>query len=249
VENWVRNQFAENQYTHTDFIPYLNYQMLDSYAPGSGFLPTYYDERWMTHQGIEKKLQGAFASFATPNDLLGKMRFQVGCCTGNGNRTWYHIWENILHEEEGRVKINLLLNRGAASVDVHSHLPYCGRIDVHAKRAVKELQIRIPGWTKESDLRLQIDGADRRFSLAGRYLQAGGLKPGQQASLTFPMEEKPDIRWIQGDRYNIRKRGYEVVEMDPPGGAWPLYQRRHYRSETTLWKKIKRFVPRKPVYF
>ena len=65
----------------------------------------------------------------------------------------------------------------------------------------------------------------------------------------FPVEEEPDIRWIQGDRYNIKKRGYEVVEMNPPGGVWPHYQRLHYRTENTLWKKIKRFVPNTQVYF
>jgi hypothetical protein len=202
----------------------------------------------MDHKDFARRFQGYFASCPIPNDLIGKFWGGVGCCTGNGNRVWYHIWESILSENNGRVKINLLLNRGAKSVDVNSHLPYRGQIDVHARQPLSELQIRVPGWVKESDVRLEVDGRERRFSLKERYVQAGELKPGQQASLLFPIKERPDIRWIQGDHYNIVKRGYEVVDIDPLGATWTMYRRMHYRTDNTRWKKIKRFVPDKPIY-
>ena len=67
------------------------------------------------------------------------------------------------------------------------------------------------------------------------------------ASLLFPIKEKPDIRWIQGDRYNIVKRGYEVVDIDPLGTTWTMYRRMHYRTDNTRWKKIRRFVLDKPI--
>ena len=146
-------------------------------------------------------------------------------------------------EENGSVRINLLLNRGARSVDVDSHLPYRGQIDVYSKQPVAGLQIRLPGWVRTDDVCVQADGHARRFGVDGRYVDAGELKPGQVATLTFPMQEKRDIRWIRGDHYNIAKRGYEVVEIDPLGPAWPMYQRMHYRTDNTRWRKITRFVP------
>ena len=249
VETWIRNQFAESQFTYTDFIPFLNYREYGNYAPRSrsGGMPTYYDRRFMDHQDLARRFRGYIGSNPTPNDLVGTFQSEVGCCTGNGNRVWYYIWDNILSEKDGHVKINLLLNRGARSVDVNSHLPYRGQIDVHAKQPVTRLQLRLPGWVRTDDVCLQVGGQARRFSPEGRYVDVGELKPGQVATLTFHIQEKRDIRWIQGDHYNIAKRGYEVVEIDPLGPAWPMYQRMHYRTDNTRWRKITRFVPNRTI--
>jgi len=61
--------------------------------------------------------------------------------------------------------------------------------------------------------------------------------------LTFPIGERTDTIIIEKQKYRLIRRGNEVVHIEPPGTNRPLYQRGHYRSGTTLWKRITRFAP------
>jgi hypothetical protein len=75
------------------------------------------------------------------------------------------------------------------------------------------------------------------------------MKPGDAASVTFPIEERSDTVLIQKARYELLRRGSEVVEIDPPGRYAPLYQRSHYRQPSTRWRWTQRFVSERPVYW
>lgn len=62
---------------------------------------------------------------------------------------------------------------------------------------------------------------------------AGPVKPGDVATLTFPIEERTNVIYIEKQKYTIVRKGNDVVSIDPPGRYCPLYQRDHYRENAT----------------
>ena len=137
--------------------------------------------------------------------------------------------------------MNLLLNRASPEVDVNSHLPYTGQVDIDVKRDCK-LSARLPGWVQLSAVQCVVDNAPRSVSFAGRYAQLGEVKANQTVTLSFPIEERTDRATMNNERYFLVRKGHDVVSIDPPGKQCPLYQRDHYRDNVTLWKKATRYV-------
>jgi DUF1680 family protein len=163
------------------------------------------------------------------------------CCTGNGARAIYYIWENILHHRDGRLHVNLLLNRASTWVDVDSHVPYAGRVDVKVKEPV-HLLMRIPEWVRPGEVRVEVSGADRELGWDGRYAEVGEVKPGDVVLMSFPIAERTEAVWVEKERYTLVRKGNDVVAIGPPGRYCPLYQREHYREAETRWRKMERFV-------
>lgn len=213
-------------------------QEIPPFEPDAGFDPAV-----QTCDRVPECNLGAFAGWPAANDRgWGIMH----CCAGNGTRALYYIWEHILTCTDDRLQVNLLLNRASAWADVDSHLPYTGRVDVRAKQPV-ELAVRLPEWVAPEQVRVQVDGQDRRAGCAGRYARVGRVGPDQVARLDFPIAERRDEVWIEKQRYTLIRRGNEVVHIDPQGRHCPLCQRDHYRQGETLWRQVERFVPDRPV--
>ncbi|MFN8006890.1 MAG: hypothetical protein U0V70_07695 [Terriglobia bacterium] len=115
ADRWIRNQFAENQ-------------LLDSAAftrmaksgppPNSG-------NNYSTDRVIERNL-GAFAGCPSPNDWYARAargQHAIGhCCTANGTKTLAWIWERIVRYKDGKLKVNLLLNRATSWADIDSYI-------------------------------------------------------------------------------------------------------------------------------
>ena len=105
-----------------------------------------------------------------------------------------------------------------------------------------DLSVRIPEWVAPDEVRVQVSGAEREVGFEGRYAQVGEVKPGEVATLSFPIAERTEGIYVEKERYTVIRRGNEVVKMDPLGKNCPLYQRAHYRENRTRWRKIERFV-------
>lgn len=67
------------------------------------------------------------------------------CCTGNGTRSIYYLWDHALRYEGGHLRVHLLMNRVSEWADVLSHVPYEGRVDVSVKQPVAVSQCRSVG--------------------------------------------------------------------------------------------------------
>ena len=98
IDRLARNQLAENQMTDSDWL----YAMAKE-------IPLYKTPTPQDYDGVRnvgKRLLGSFAAYASVNDFF--MPFNrapgpmVGCCTGNGARALYYVWEHILHERKGQ---------------------------------------------------------------------------------------------------------------------------------------------------
>ena len=241
VDQWIRNQFAENQLMDTRWV----HAFSESLPPAEPV-----DSELFCDEDVIERNRGAFAGWAMPNAWMGQephYRKQImHCCTGNGARALYYIWEHILHHDSGKLRVNLLLNRASPWADVDSHIPYQGQVDIRIKQPV-DLQVRIPRWTALKQVRCTVNGAQRPADFTGRYLKAGHVQAGDSVTVAFPIAETRKRLEIEKQIYNVVVRGADVVEMDPSGVLGPLYQRDHYRTGETRWRKVTRFVPENDV--
>lgn len=231
ADRWIRNHFAECQFIHTDWINRI------VRGVGSQIKP------YGTTERVAERIVGAFAGTPDPSDLYsGGHDHGIGhCCTANGSKALYWIWERILRCHDGKLRVNLLLNRASAWADVDSYIPYQGRVDVRVKQNA-DLSIRIPEWVSLEKVHCQVNGQERALQWEGRYAQVGLVQPGDVATLTFPISERTNRISIEKHDFTIVRKGNDVVSMHPPGQFCPLYQRQHYRDNEPRWRRVIRFV-------
>jgi len=246
VDRWVRNQFAECQLTDTSWLTDGHLERVDRSLeplPGAGCSGPEYG----TTDRVLERAVGSFSGWPSANDFVqGKGWSIMHCCTGNGTRALYYVWEKILTFDRGTLRINLLLNRASRLGDIHSHIPFHGRADVLVKQDLN-LEIRLPEWVAPEEASCTVDGTSRDLAFAGRYALIGLVGAGQTVTLLFPIPERTDRVIIEKRSYTLIRRGNDVVWIDPPGKNCPLYQRGHYRGAQTLWKHVRRFVPEREI--
>ena len=237
VDRSVRNQFAESQLTYED-LDWI-------YRIGETFpevpLP---DKPNLLTDNVAERNVGAFSGWPTANDFCPYTdgRLFMHCCTGNGIRAIYYVWENILDYRDGQLRVNLLLNRASRWADVDSHIPYTGQVDIKLKQPCT-LAVRIPEWVKPEATVGKVNNRRQQLKWDGRYALVGKVASGDKVELTFPIAERTvKEETIGGVPYTLIIKGNDVVDIYPPGKNGPLYQRRHYRQNNTLWKRVTRFV-------
>ena len=248
VDRWVRNMFAEGQLTRAEWINRLHLAS-DPEKSDEVDVPESLIGFNDTIEQVAERNVGAFAGYPKANDWWpGSGMGTMHCCTGNGTRAIYYVWDHMLTHQDGKLRVNLLLNRASPWADVDSHIPYTGQVDVKIKQPI-DLSIRIPEWVKPTEVRCQVSGAERSLSWDGRYAKVGSIKPGNEATLTFPIHESTEATHVEKETYRIVRKGNEIVNINPPGKYLPLYQRDHYRADTTRWRKIERFVSGETIHW
>jgi hypothetical protein len=228
----IRNQFAENQLLETEWM----YQVSKNGPPAKKALN-------VTTDRVPERIKGGFAGNPSPNDWVGRgaTSGMGGCCTAYGCNGLFWVWERILRHKDGKLKVNLLMNRASEWADVDSYIPYQGRVDVKVKKTV-DLSLRIPEWVTPEQSKCQVNQLDRTLAWEGRYAKVGDVKPGDVVTLTFPISERTDKVWIEKKEYTLVLKGNDVVSIDPPGEIHPLYQRQQYRQNEARMLKVTRFV-------
>jgi hypothetical protein len=242
VDRLARNQLVENQLTDYEWVFKMARDIPDYHTP----TPDNYDGT----RDVGRRLLGSFAGFASANDYfmpVGRAPGPfVGCCTGNGARALYYVWENIVREKEGRLNVNLLLNRASAWADVDSFIPYEGRVDIKMKKP-EWLFVRIPEWVRQDQVQFAAGGKRLPLAWEGRYASPGKIAAGRSVTLTFPISETTLRERIGSLDATLVLRGSTVVAISPEGTYRPLYQRAAYRTGVTKWKEVERFVPEKGI--
>jgi DUF1680 family protein len=236
ADRWIRNHLAESQLLTSDWI----------YKIQGG--PPSPVEPYGTTDRVPERNIGAFAGCPNPNDWYnGQSYHGIGhCCTANGAKVLYWAWERILRYHDGKLRVNLLLNRASAWADVDSYIPYQGRVDVKVKKPV-DLSMRIPEWVKPAEARCRVNDRDRTLDFDGRYAHVGDVKPGDTVMLSFPIVEQTNSVQIEKRVYAFVRKGNEVVSVEPPGKYFPTYQRLHYRTGEPRFMKVTRFIPERTI--
>ena len=234
ADRWSRNQFFESQLMRTDWVK-ARVKSKPAHAPDAN----------LTTERVPERNIGAFAGWSTPNDWWnGAGGPFMHCCTGNGTRAIYYVWEHMLDYQDGALKINLLMNRASKWADVYSYVPYEGRIDVKIKKSCKKASVRMPEWVtgdKQQKVACTVNGKEAGFTWKGRSIHLGPAQPGDRIVVTFPISEWTAKEKIGGVDYTYTLRGNTVISVDPPGKICPIYQRDFYRGDVR-WRTVNRFV-------
>ena len=245
VDRWVRNMYAEGQLRRTEFLD----QIPDSYFNPESRPSPYQDTRDVAERSV-----GSFFGWMRANDGLDVKQTEQGprlsdrgvmhCCTANGARTLYYVWDSIVTREADEVRVNLLLNRASPWLDVDSYLPVEGKVVLRIKDAPR-VAVRMPEWCYPAEVQVSVGGQARRALVEGRFVRVGWLKPGDHATLTFPVPERVTHRVIGEIPYKLVLRGSNVVSIDPRGVAYPLYEDQpsgNLATKTRFIREIKRVV-------
>ena len=239
VDRWTRNVYSEGQIRSSDFLDDI---------PDSYFNPEPHEYAHTSEDRIAERMVGGFWGWMRANEGLDVEQTDGGpkitnrgimhCCTANGARTLYPIWQSILSTEGDLVHVNLLLNRASKWLDVESHLPAEGKVVLRIKEASK-VAVRLPEWCDPGDVTVQVNGNPVKTKTIGRMIHIILLKPQDTVTLNFDVPERIVHRVIGEIPYKLTLRGATVVDIDPRGVACPLFQ-----SPTTGQRvEKKRFVP------
>ena len=224
IDRWVRNVYAQGQLCD----PHLFKHIPDSYYNTEPDNRLYRDST-----NIREKSVGSFFGWMRANEALTVNQTPDGrklmdssimhCCTANGARTFFCVWDSMVSRSGNLVKVHLLLNRASEWLDIDSYLPAAGKVVIHIKDA-PEVAVRIPEWCPTDAVRVTVGTESRRGLVEGRYLRIGWLKPGERVTLEFPVPERVVHRVLGEIPYKLELRGSDVVSIDPKGVAYPLYE-------------------------
>lgn len=234
ADRWLHNHFSESQLTTGKG------ELMGKFAQSC---PKTAAQEYETADRVTERNIGTFAGWPGVNEWADETGIQH-CCTGNCARTIYYAWKNILHYKDGELRVNLLLNRASPWVDIHSHIPYEGQVDLKLKRGCQEISVRLPEWIKcnRDEVQCTVNGNPRRFCWEGRYMNLGEARRGDLVKVRFPIHERIVVERIGYRDYTFAIKGNTAVSVAPPGRLCPLYQREYYRSGKAKWHRVTRFV-------
>jgi len=243
VDALVRNQLAEQQITDGP--------ALAAFCANQPELPrqTEHPASFESTDDVVNRSVGVFFGMSKPGVVTDP--WVMHCCTANASQGLYYAWEGALREDAEGAVLNLLLNRAGRRVDVHSHLPHEGRVDLDVK-APGRISIRIPRWVELATVEIRHQGTLVPSERLGRYLTVRDRRPGERLTVTFPVTEQTYAYVINRgtpveEAYSCVFRGSTLVSLQ--GGPelkpndFPLYRDRdRLRTPRAPLRRVTRFV-------
>jgi len=215
VDAVVRNQLVEQQITDGAALTAF------CAAQPEGRPQTEFPASYATTDDAVNRSVGVFYGITKPNVVTDP--WVMHCCTGNASQGLYYAWEGALREDAGAAIVNLLLNRAGRMVDIDSHLPHAGRVDVRVKQPCR-VSVRIPHWADLRTVEVRCGGAPIIAERLGRYLTVRDRRAGDVVTVTFPIHERTETYVVnQGtpveETYECQFRGSTAISVQ---GASPL---------------------------
>ncbi|GBF78518.1 hypothetical protein PA598K_07175 [Paenibacillus sp. 598K] len=229
TERFLRNHLTESQLLDLSWVKETDDQTGN--VPGK-----------ISYTDVAKRTRGAFAGYSAPNDFCCDVNHGRGhtndiqiCCLGSGTRGLYMGWSNTVTEQDGRVSVNFLLNRGSVWLDVDSYLPHEGKVVLHIRRDIRELRVRVPEWAGYTKVRIVRERGEDRLEGHGMepsswvqecFLLLGEATAGETITITFPLSHRTTIETAVGETFETRWRGDDVIGISPEGRYHPFYSGR-----------------------
>ncbi len=243
VDACVRNQLVEQQAVDADLLRRIAAASTEPSWEEKANPPATklnYDDTIARTLGV---FFGAGRPDAVPNPWV------MHCCTGNATQGLYYAWEGAVRERGDTAEVNLLLNRGARLVDVHSHLPHAGRVDV-INRGARRIAVRIPAWVDRRALRITVGGTPVEPDGIGNRLILCRLDGRETITLRFPVKETTATYTVAAHTprehpFTCTFRASTCVDISPRDEAptsYPLYRRAHLRADKAPIVERERFV-------
>ncbi|BFT71025.1 hypothetical protein [Paenibacillus sp. P36] len=237
VERFLRNHLTESQLLNLDWVVGADNKANDDVGMKSFF-------------NVAERTRGAFAGYSAPNDFCCNVSGGRGhtsdlqtCCIGSGTRGLFMGWSNTITEHNGTISVNFLLNRGSRWLDVSSHLPHEGKVELEIHRSVPRLLVRIPEWAGYAKVEVYRELGDSVRTQSGsepsmwvnqRFLALGPVQAGEKITLTFPLSERQTIEKAVGQEFITRWRGDDVIHLSPAGTHHPFYNNRKIFEKAPL---------------
>jgi DUF1680 family protein len=237
VERFIRNHLTESQLLDLDWVEKWDDKSMDE--PGR---KTYYK--------VAERTRGAFAGYSAPNDFCCDVNHGRGhtsdlqlCCIGSGTRGLFMGWSNIITENAGTVRINLLLSRGSKLLDISSYLPHEGRLELSIHEDINNLEVRIPDWAGYNQVVVErlLDGEtknqtgkDHSSWIKKRFYRIGKVQKGEKITITFPLSKYKTIEKAIGQEFEVKWRGDDVIHISPEGKYKPLYNNRQVYDKAPM---------------
>lgn len=248
VDQYTRNDLVEHQILRRDLI-----EAMTAAGPVHKL-----DPRIETDECVIDRSIGGFLGGGDPTVFYG---WWTMCCLGNCAVALHDAWNSILTHENGVVKVNLLLNRASAWLDVDSYLPYEGKVVLKNKTA-RTVYLRKPLWVDKAAIRCHINGKAFTPHWVGSYLAVTELNGREEVTVEFPMVETTETYTLPSypDRYTLHMRGNTLVDISPrPAPAYikmgsddghafevkkgyPIYLRDYYRLDKAPLKTVIRYI-------
>jgi len=247
VDGWVRNTLLDLQIVEEDVerVKAMPKKMKDL-PPGNIQLA----------DGADRVLGGFLHSINPQNRNRA-----IGCCNGNCSRALYLVWDSIMDTGGRDLRVNLLMNRASAVADLHSYLPYEGRVVIDVKKSRKNVLVRIPEWTDYNKIECRVEGSSRSFGWDGNYINLGSVGKGGNVEVHFPLRTRTlpmdYLTLIPGVKYSpenimagrilkktpvaVTLKGNTVIDIVPNPG-YPMERHAKYRAENIDMKTVERFV-------
>jgi len=240
----IRNHLIESQITDREVLerivahaPERESEMQAGRIPGQDYIGDDVVDRGL----------GIFWSGIQADGVHGHWIMQ--CCTANGCRGLYMAWDAITRCSNDHAHINLFLNRAAPWLDIHSYLPYEGKVVIRNKTA-KRISVRIPPWVNRRRLDCFLNGEAISPALVSQYIDLDGVGPGDVIELHFPIVEQVITRTAYTGTPDetvctIRMRGNTVMELSPQNespNVYPYYRREFMQGNVAPLKTVTRYV-------
>ena len=253
VDQYVRNAIVEDQHTDAEALRQL--------CEERGHVPTEADgytiERFLgslRHDGLIDR-NGTLDPTQNGTDVAGPYQEHL-----------YGIWESIVRDDDELTTVNLLLNRASRSLDIGSHLPYRGLVEINNKSA-RSIAVRIPLWVDKRAVTCRVDRSACSFQWLGNYALVRDLKGKREIRIEFPMKKSTreyyltgfhgDENWFKRKeefpRYVLHFKGNTCIKVEFPDRerffksgqnhvGCPVYQRGHYQKDEAPRKRVSRYV-------
>ena len=240
----IRNHLIESQVTDRGLLerivahaPEREADMKAGLVPGQDYLG----------DDIIDRALGIFWSGIQADGVHGHWIMQ--CCTANGAHGLYMAWDAITRCDDGHAHINLFLNRAAPWLDIHSYLPYEGKVVIRNKTA-NRISVRIPPWVDRRRLECRLNDGVISPAIVSHYISLEGIRPGDVIELRFPMVEQVITRTAytgtpEESVYTIHMRGNTVTALTPENkskNVYPFYRRESSQGNVAPLKSVPRYV-------
>ncbi|MAG35889.1 MAG: hypothetical protein CL878_06565 [Dehalococcoidia bacterium] len=172
------------------------------------------------YEDLRHRALGAFC-FGEPNGFHSYNSDLTGAALQGIAAAWRHI---VTLQNDGLLKVNLLLSREHEAVRITSLLPRAGSVVIEAKRAL-DLHVRIPPWCPRQSLAVTIDGHAASIKVSEEYLAVGNVARDSQVGVSFAQPEHvtQERALAYEQPYRVRWIGSTVAAMSGAGGPMALY--------------------------
>jgi len=197
VDVVIRNALSQAQLQDRDALRHLGEagpeRPIDSPwgSPQDGrYINCQYQASMKGMENADNVLERSLGAFAfSLNGGRYQSPFSMQCCTANGNQAFYYAWDAVVKGSGDTATVNLLFNRFSPWLDLESYLPYEGKIIIHNKKA-RNLQVRIPGWVRLSELKCFVNDQPAAPVFTGRLAAFYDIPATATVRIEFPVTEE-----------------------------------------------------------